>query len=95
MDGLYEMSDDQIGWCRSCGAAWFTLAPFDDEEIIASTTEDIGTAVCVNPDGAITGYSGKLVCLECGDDFVPGLVFREGRRHLRVVDVSDSGGTDV
>lgn len=78
MDGLYEMNDEQIGWCAGCGAAWFRLAPVDDE-----LSDD--TAVCVDPSGNVTGYAGQLVCIECGDDFVPGLVFREGRRHLRVV----------
>lgn len=91
MDGLYEMNDDQIGWCSSCGAAWFTLAPFEDDDLIASTDEQASTALCVDPDGTVTGYAGKLVCLECGDDFVPGLVFRDGRRHLRVVDSTDRG----
>ena len=37
----------------ACGEAWFTL-----------TGE--GAAVCLGPDGAITGYAGTFMCTSCG-----------------------------
>lgn len=63
------MSDGElegIGWC-ACGAAWFELAPFEDTDADA----DIGAAVCISPEGDVTGYAGRLVCTECGEDWAP------------------------
>lgn len=75
--------DETYGECAGCGGAWFELQPPDDAEEIP---EGCGPAVCVSPTGAITGYAGKLVCIECGTDFTPGLTFRPTRSHLRVVE---------
>lgn len=47
----------------SCGSAWFGLRG-------ASETSEIG-AVTVAPSGRITGYSGELVCIECGNEVDP------------------------
>lgn len=65
---MIELDDggDGIGWCI-CGAAWFELAQYDDVDV----DPEIGAAVCINPVGDITGYAGKLVCLECGTDWMP------------------------
>lgn len=63
---MLEEDDDGIGWC-ACGAAWFELRVFDDPD----ANPDIGAAVCINPEGTVTGYAGKLVCLECGADWTP------------------------
>lgn len=63
---MLEHDSGGIGWC-GCGAAWFELAPYDDLDADA----DIGAAVCISPEGGITGYAGKLVCVECGQDWTP------------------------
>lgn len=61
------MLEEGIGWCR-CGAAWFELRTYDDPD--ADPT--IAAAVCIDPEGTVTGYAGRLVCLECGADWIPG-----------------------
>ncbi len=60
------MIDDDIGWCR-CGAAWFELQQYDDLDV----DPEIGPAMCIDPEGSVTGYAGKLVCIECGEDWTP------------------------
>lgn len=64
---MLEQDTDGIGWC-GCGAAWFQLRVYDDPDADPA----IGAAVCINPEGTVTGYAGKLVCLECGADWTPG-----------------------
>lgn len=68
-----------FGSC-GCGNAWFELAVPDDAENC-----EVGPAVCIDVDGNISGYAGKLVCIECGLDWNPHVVFEPGRGHLRVV----------
>lgn len=71
--------DEGYGQC-GCGSAWFELeAPDEAEEY------DPVPAVCIDTDGNITGYAGKLVCISCGADWDPNVKFKP-RGHLRVVE---------
>lgn len=45
--------DGYDGLVCGCGEAWFAL-------------HGRGSAVCLGPDGEITGYSGTLKCVSCG-----------------------------
>lgn len=76
---------DDIGWCV-CGAAWFQLAIYDDPDADPA----IGAAVCINPEGTVTGYAGRLVCLECGADWTPGDLPQE-RPLLRLLQGGNHG----
>lgn len=52
-----------IGWCP-CGGAWFALAVPDDADDWPDPL--VPPAVCISPQGDITGYAGNLRCIECG-----------------------------
>lgn len=56
-------SGDDIGWC-ACGNAWFALAHPEDADDWPDPL--VPPAVCIDPEGDITGYAGNLVCIECG-----------------------------
>lgn len=71
-------ADDDYGQC-GCGEAWFELQPPEDVDV-----EDPVPAVCIDMQGNITGYAGKLVCISCGEDWNPNVKFKR-RGHLRVV----------
>jgi hypothetical protein len=73
------MPQEDYGSCP-CGCAWFRIAPYDD------SAGDDEAAVCVSLDGEITGYAGKLACIDCGADWDPNLRFRPTTGHLRIVD---------
>ena len=69
------LSEDDIGQC-GCGSAWFYLVQLEDLE-----DDDVDA-----PPGVwnITGYAGRLVCIECDEDWNPHVRFSP-RGHLRVV----------
>lgn len=48
-----------------CGSAWFELCTVDDDG-----TKNYG-AVCLNEEGAVTGYAGTPHCLQCGVEKLP------------------------
>lgn len=75
----YSFWENSFGSCI-CGGAWFELALPDDAE-----GTDCPPAVCIDVEGNINGYAGKLVCIECGTDWDPHCVFTPGSGHLRVV----------
>lgn len=76
---------DGFGSCV-CGNAWFELSVPDEAE-----GAEVGPAVCIDMDGNISGYAGKLVCIDCGQDWNPNVVFHPGRGHLRVVGEREDG----
>ncbi len=73
-------ADPGFGQCVGCGEAWFELRHMLDDD--RPYNDGVGPAVCIDRDGVITGFAGRLVCVGCGADWVPGGVFRGG---LRVV----------
>ena len=44
--------------CLHCGSAWFTFAPLEEDEGSL-------VGICLDADGAISGWTGRIVCLEC------------------------------
>lgn len=70
--------DDDFGTCP-CGSAWFNLLPHDED------TMDALAAVCIDMEGGVTGYAGKLACVDCGLDWNPALKLKQTSSHLRVV----------
>ena len=78
---MNDVDDDTFGQCV-CGSGWFELALPDDLPEEATC----GPAVCIDTNGLVTGYAGKLVCLECGVDWDPHVRFKATRSFLRVVE---------
>lgn len=74
--------EEIFGQC-SCGSAWFKLQPHEDEP--SDEVEEALAAVAIDTQGMITGYAGKLVCIECSSDWDPSISFKQTRSHLRVV----------
>lgn len=74
-----HLDDEDFGSCP-CGSAWFVL------EVPDEAVGDCRPAVCIDEDGNINGFAGKLVCIECEQDWNPELRFRRTRSHLRIVD---------
>lgn len=72
--------DEGYGQCV-CGSAWFRLEQLDEID-----EDDVGPAVCIDPDGGVTGYAGKLVCVECEVDWNPNMRFKRAKGHLRLVE---------
>lgn len=50
-----------------CGSAWFVLR--NDEPNHPAPHG----AICVDIDGSVTAYTGRVVCLECGTEHDPAL----------------------
>lgn len=57
-----------------CGGAWFELRGTD------TTAHLPHGAVCLDPDGRVTGYAGTPYCTDCGQVWDP------DRAHLRLVE---------
>ncbi len=79
-----EDYDEGYGQCV-CGGAWFELHNQDDIDVVGSGPI-APPAVCIDVHGGVTGYSGKLVCVECGKDWDPNVTFKPTRGHLRAVE---------
>jgi hypothetical protein len=75
-----EDYDEGYGQCV-CGCAWFTIEP----EAEVDTVSEVGAAVCIDTEGNVTGYAGKLVCVECETDWDPNVRFKP-HGHLRAVE---------
>lgn len=66
--------EDDIGFCP-CGGAWFEVLPPEDAD-----ENEVGV-VCVDTEGEVTGYAGRLACAECYREWAP----NNPGRHLRLV----------
>lgn len=75
------------GRCAGCDGEWFQLVDSDMNR----------AAVAIAETGAVTGYSGRLVCLDCGATWQhpaerahhPTATVAPRPRHLHVVEAPD------